>query len=44
MLSPKSILVAIGLVLTPIAAQAEWPTRLIKATIPFGAGSAARST
>ena len=40
MLSPKSILVAIGLVLTPIAAQAEWPTRLIKATIPFGAGSA----
>ncbi len=31
---------ALVLTLTPLGAQADWPTHLIKATIPFGAGSA----
>ncbi len=33
-----------GVLLSSVAAQAEsnWPTRLIKATIPFGPGSADR--
>ena len=37
---PKYALAALVLALTPVAAQADWPTHLIKATIPFGAGSA----
>ena len=36
----RNAVAAIILSLTPIAAQADWPTHLIKATIPFGAGSA----
>ena len=36
----KSAFAAVLLTLAPIAAQADWPTHLIKATIPFGAGSA----
>ena len=37
---PKYALAALVLALTPVAAQADWPTHLIRATIPFGAGSA----
>ena len=36
----KSAFAAIILTLAPVVALADWPTHLIKATIPFGAGSA----